>query len=137
MLTLTQYFGKYAQHKDVTAERLANAERLVMAVNRLHQLMVIGGVTFPINPLTGSIVGGETLGGFRPQDCPIGAPASAHKQGLAVDIYDPKGEIDGWLISHQLGLKPYGLYFEHPATTPRWSHWTVRAPKSGRRFFYP
>jgi hypothetical protein len=136
-LTLEQYFGKYLHHKDVTPERRANAEKLVDTVNRLYDIMVAAGVVFKSNPLTGSIVGGETLGGFRPQDCPIGAPASAHKQGLAVDLYDPDGTIDSWLVSHQLALKPYGLFFEHPTATPRWSHWTIRAPKSGRRFFYP
>jgi hypothetical protein len=95
------------------------------------------GLRFTINPLTQSLVGGETLGGFRPQDCPIGAPQSAHKQGLAVDIYDPDNKIDNWIIGHQQVLKEFGLYFEHPTATPRWSHWTTRKPASGRRIFYP
>lgn len=136
-LTLIQYFGKYLKHIDATTERKDNAEKLVIAVNRLIDIMVMAGVTFRTNPLTGSIVGGETLGGFRPQNCPIGAPASAHKQGLAVDIYDPDGKIDDWLISHQLELKQYGLYFEHPTATRGWSHWSTRKPRSGRTFFYP
>lgn len=136
-LTVEQYFGKYLHHKDATPEKRENAEKLVAAANRLINLMVMDGVKFKTNPLTGSIVGGETLGGFRPLDCPIGASASAHKQGMAVDVYDPNGEIDSWLLSHQLALKPFGLFFEHPTATKGWSHWSIRAPKSGRRFFYP
>lgn len=137
MLTIEQYFGKYINHKDVTVEIRGNAQRLVDATNRLINLMTMDDVKFKTNPLTGSFVGGETLGGFRPQDCPIGAPKSAHKQGLAVDLHDPDGRIDDWLVRHQLALKPFGLFFEHPTATRGWSHWTIRAPKSGRRFFYP
>lgn len=137
MLTLQQYFGKWLKCDDATDRRKDNAEVLVVRVNKLVAVMEQGGVSFKVNPLTGSIVGGETLGGFRPQACPIGAPQSAHKEGLAVDIYDPDNKIDAWITSHAKELAQYGLYFEHPTATPRWSHWTIRAPKSGRRFFYP
>ena len=132
-----QYFGKWLKSKDVTIEIIDNAKRLCAAVNRLISVMELTGFEFKINPITGTIVGGETLGGFRPQDCPIGAPLSAHKQGLAVDLFDPDNKIDSWLIGHQKLLKDYGLYFEHPTATPRWSHWSIRKPRSGRLFFYP
>jgi hypothetical protein len=132
-----QYFGKWISHKDVTLEIIDNAKALCIAVNRLIASMEMTGFVFKINPLTGTIIGGESLGGFRPQDCPIGAPKSAHKQGQAVDIYDPDNAIDNWLTGHQALLKDYGLYFEHPTATPRWSHWSTRKPKSGRTFFYP
>jgi hypothetical protein len=136
-LHVEQYFGKWLAHKDVTMPIIDNAKALVSACNTLIQVMEATGLRFTINPLTQSLVGGETLGGFRPQDCPIGAPQSAHKQGLAVDIYDPDNKIDNWLIGHQQVLKEFGLYFEHPTATPRWSHWTTRKPKSGKRIFYP
>jgi hypothetical protein len=132
-----QYFGKWLGHKDVTMPIIDNAKRLVDACNKLIAAMESTGLTFTINPITQSLVGGETLGGFRPQDCPIGAPQSAHKQGLAVDIYDPDNRIDNWIIGHQKILNEFGLYFEHPTATPRWSHWSTRKPKSGRRIFYP
>ena len=132
-----QYFGKWLTSKDVTLEIIDNAKYLCLAVNELIADMEGAGFVFKINSLTGTIIGGETLGGFRPQDCPIGAPKSAHKQGLAVDLFDPDNAIDTWLLAHQAELKQYGLYFEHPTATPRWSHWSIRKPKSGRRFFYP
>ena len=132
-----QYFGKWLKSKDVNIELIDNAKRLCAAVNKLIEVMEQTGFVFKINAFTGTIVGGETLGGFRPQDCEIGAPKSAHKQAMAVDLFDPDNAIDHWLVAHQALLKQYGLYFEHPSATPRWSHWTIRAPKSGKRFFYP
>lgn len=136
-LHVEQYFGKWLKSKDVTIEIIDNAKFLCAACNKLISEMEFHGVVFRENPLTQSLVSGETLGGFRPQDCPIGAPRSAHKQGLAVDLYDPDNKIDGWLYSHQSMLKEFGLFFEHPTATNTWSHWSIRAPKSGRRFFYP
>jgi len=137
MLHVEQYFGKWLQHKDVTLAIIDNAKDLCERSNRLIAIMEDTGLELQINPLTQSLVGGETLGGFRPQDCPLGAPMSAHKQGMAVDLYDPDNRIDNWLVGHQKALEQYGLYFEHPSATPRWSHWGTRKPKSGRRFFYP
>jgi len=137
MLTLIDYFGKYLKHKDATPAMKDNASTLVATVNKLIAVMQADGVKFYSNPLTGSIVSGETLGGFRPQDCPIGAAKSSHKEACGVDLYDPLGEIDAWLQAHASSLRPYGLYFENPKATPRWSHWTTRAPRSKRLFFYP
>lgn len=134
-LTFEQVLGKWKGQ--ATSAQENNIEHLVATCNGLIEVMLADKVWFPTNPLTGSIVGGESLGGFRPKDCPIGAPGSAHKQGLAVDLYDPKNEIDAWLWEHRSALESCGLYFEHPEATPRWSHWSLRRPKSGRRFFRP
>jgi hypothetical protein len=95
------------------------------------------GVNFPVNPRTGSCVSGETYGGFRPQSCPIGSPKSSHKEGMAVDIYDPKGEIDNWCMENLNRLEECGLYLEHPSKTVHWCHVSTRAPGSGRRVFMP
>jgi len=134
-LTKEQVIGKWAGH--VTPAQENNIEQLVATCNALIEVMVADGVEFKINPITGSIVGGETLGGFRPQNCPIGAPNSAHKQGMAVDIYDPDNKIDEWLYRNYAMLNSSGLWFEHKSATPRWSHWSSRKPGSGRRFFLP
>lgn len=140
-ISLSDYFGTYtAKHKDVTVARYANAERLLRAVNRLMLLGVAEGVLFEYNPKTKSQISGEKNGGFRPQDCPIGAPQSSHKECLAVDLYDPVGKIDEWLQTSKEAKKIYedlGLYFEHPSATIGWSHWQMRKPGSGRRFFLP
>lgn len=136
-LTIEAYFGEWADHPDVTDEIRNNATELVDAVNRLIAAVEAGGVAFSINPNTGTIVSGSKFGGFRPQDCPIGAPQSAHKQSMAVDIYDPDNDIDEWLWQQRGILDRYGLYFEATQSTPSWSHWSTRAPGSGKRFFLP
>jgi hypothetical protein len=137
-LTVSQYFGKWIDSIPAHSPYHSNAIELVKRVNALKEHLESIGVVFHINPTTNSIVSGETLGGFRPQTCPIGAPHSAHKVAMAVDIYDPKNEIDSALSNLQLDtLKEFGLYFEHKSATPHWSHWGTRSPRSGRRFFYP
>lgn len=137
MITLQQYVGPHGASPDWTGARQANAAALLSACSRLEMLALQDGVKFPINPVTQSGVSGETLGGFRPQACPIGAPTSAHKEGMAVDRYDPDGLIDKWCFEHQARLEQCGIYLEHPDATKGWSHWSTRAPKSGKRVFYP
>lgn len=137
MITYEQYIGPWAKSPDLTAERKANAVRLLYAVEDLETEMAKDGVIFPFNPKTKSQVSGETYGGFRPQDCPIGATHSSHKEGLAVDRYDPDNKIDDWCMAHQDRLAAHGIYIEHPDTTPLWSHWTIKPPGSGHTVFYP
>lgn len=137
MITLADYFGKWYDCSDATDERKDNAERLLDACGELELLARNDGVKFQINPNTGSQVSGESYGGFRPLSCSIGAAHSAHKQGLAVDIYDPEGEIDVWCMANQDKLEHCGIYIEHPDHTKGWSHWTIRAPGSGHRVFIP
>jgi len=137
MITLEQYVGPHADSPDWTPARQANAEVLLEACAALEDEMVTDGVVFPDNPATGSGVSGQTFGGFRPQSCPQGAPNSSHKDGMAVDRFDPHGEIDLWCMSHQDRLAVHGIYIEHPSATKGWSHWTTRRPGSGNRAFYP
>lgn len=137
MITIEQYFGKWIDHPDATPERKENAGRLLVAVEKLEQLAIEDGIVFPDNPATGSGVSGQTYGGFRPQDCPQGAPHSSHKEGLAVDRYDPDNKIDDWCMANLGRLEQCGIYIEHPDSTPHWSHWTIKAPGSGHRVFYP
>ena len=137
MITLTEYVGPWVDSPDLTLERHDNAERLLDACADLESLAVADGVMFPNNPVTGDGVSGNTYGGFRPQDCPHGAPHSSHKEGLAVDRYDPTGAIDAWCMTHLDKLEACGIYIEHPDATRTWSHWTIKAPGSGHRVFYP
>lgn len=141
MISIADYFGKYGKtHKDVTPPRYASAQRLLLNVNKLMQIAIDEGMEFPINPKTKSQVAGDTNGGFRPQDCTVGAPLSAHKICQAVDIYDPKGEIDDWLTNSKAAreaMKELDMYFEDKSVTVGWSHWSIKNPPSGRRFFFP
>ena len=95
------------------------------------------GLQFHINPNTNSIISGQQYGGFRPQSCPIGAPRSNHKQGLAVDIYDPDNKIDEWCLANLSVLAEFGVWLEHPDATKGWCHLQVVPPRSGNRVFRP
>lgn len=148
MITIEQYAGPHAGSADWTHERQANATKLLFACSQLEAEMADDGVAFPDNPATGSGVSGQRFGGFRPQSCPEGAPHSAHKEGLAVDRYDPNGSIDDWLMADyqknaangtagDSALMRHGIYIEHPGSTRGWSHWSIRAPGSGNHVFFP
>lgn len=137
MITLEQYAGMWLTHADFDKSRKRNAARLLDACAKLEAYAAADGVQFPINNKTGSGVSGQHYGGFRPQSCEQGAPSSAHKMALAVDRFDPDGKIDKWCINNLHRLVECGIYIEHPSATPTWSHWTIRAPKSGNRVFYP
>ena len=135
MITLKQYIGKWEGF--YTPEIILSANDLLEKVNALMAHMESNGVEFKINPVTHSQISGEIYGGFRPKSCPQGAAKSAHKAGMAVDIYDPDNKIDAWLLANAYDLLDFDLYFEHPDDTKTWSHWGTREPKSGNRFFHP
>lgn len=137
MLTEAEYFGPWIKHRDVTPRRLANARGFLVKVNALKAEAERDGVVFKKNPATKSVVSGTQYGGFRPQDCPQGSPGSSHKEGTGIDFFDPDGLIDKWCMANFDKLAAHGIYIEHPDATPTWSHWTTRAPKSGKRAFYP
>jgi len=137
MITLQQYLGPWKGHVDVTNEVKANALKLLVTVAELMLIMEHDGIAFPINPATKSNISGSKGGGFRTQSFSQGAPKSAHKLGLAVDIFDPLGEIDDWIMSHQAILVAKGVYIEHPDHTKGWSHWSIKSPGSGKHVFIP
>ena len=137
MFTISDYVGVHIKSPDWTDKRQDNAAKLILACTPLQLRMESEGIQFHINPKTGTTISGETYGGFRPQDCPIGAPESAHKQGLAVDRYDPGNEIDDWLVAHPEALVEFGIYIEAPSSTPHWSHMSTRNPPSGKHIFLP
>ena len=57
--------------------------------------------------------------------------------GLAVDLYDPYGEIDKWCMDNKTVLAEFGVWLEHPDATPGWCHLQVVPPRSGNRVFRP
>ena len=114
MITLDEYVGPWASSPDWTEERRANAHALLLpATWALEKIMREAGIVFRDNPTTGSGISGLRYGGFRPQDSAIGAAHSNHKEGLAVDRYDPSGEIDAWCMSNQDELARCGIWIEH------------------------
>lgn len=135
MLTLDQYFGPYCTHPDAGAGKWTAAERMLDKVNQLLDRAKAEGVRLEVNPKTNSLVSGTENGGFRPQSCTVGAPNSKHKQGRAVDVFDPDGDLDNWITDGV--LEDFGLYRESPGDTPTWCHLQDVAPGSGKRTFKP
>jgi hypothetical protein len=144
MITLEQYFGK-KPHTDADEK---NAQFLIARVNcLLIEAESSGVIKLVIDPDTGSYIsgskGGAGDGGFRLSDSATGRAKSSHKEAKGIDIYDPQGKLDKWLDSFEKPngvnkkLEMYSLYREHASATPRWCHLQTRAPKSGRRTFYP
>lgn len=137
-LTLHAYFGHLDGHSLITEAMRANARDLLTRVNALLAMAESDGVTLEINPVTKTHISGSGAGGWRMPASTVGAPNSAHKTGQAVDLYDPTdGDLDDWCMTHLDELERLGLYMEHPAATKGWCHLTTRAPRSGKRVFYP
>lgn len=134
-ISSADYFGPWASHSDATLDCVDAAQVMLDKVNGLLEEADAHGVELKINPRTHTHVAGETFGGFRPQDCPQGAPASAHKIGRAVDVYDPDNALDAYVTDAI--LEAHGLYREAPNSTVHWCHMSDKAPGSGRRTFQP
>ena len=132
MILISHYFGA----KPHTPEHEAAATDLLERVGNICTTLAWD---YPIDPDTGTSIsgskGGSGDGGFRLTTATTGSAKSSHKEAKAVDIYDPANLLDE-LITDAL-LTAYGLYREHPDSTPGWCHLTTRAPGSGRRTFKP
>lgn len=115
----------------------ANAELMVAAVNVLLERMEKSGVPLEKNPKTGSIVSS----GWRPPQVngqvKGAAVRSKHMTGQAVDLYDPEGAIDDWLMNHLPNMPELGLFAEHASATKGWAHVQIIPPASKRPIFYP
>jgi hypothetical protein len=140
VITLADYYmGRDRTHGHLLGSDLrANAARTVEAANALLVLAKTGGVSLEASPRTGTIVSS----GWRPPDINGATPGAAlrslHMQCLAVDLFDPDGDLDDWLLANaDTVLRDLALWLEHPAATKGWAHVQLRPPRSGRRVFYP
>lgn len=134
-ITIRDYFGS-KQHTD---EHTANAVELLKCVNALLAEFVAQGGTLHKDPDTGTYIsgskGGSGDGGYRVPTTTTGRQGSAHKEAMAVDVFDASENLDNW-ISRDLLVK-YDLYREAKQWTPGWTHLQTRPPKSGNRSFNP
>lgn len=86
--------------------------------------------------------GRKVVSGWRPPDINAAtagaAPNSKHLTAQAIDLADPDGDLDDWLMSEagQAAMTEIGLWHEHPASTKSWAHLQTIPPRSGRRTFY-
>lgn len=140
-LTLQDLLGHYRAEPWSPAE-LASGERTVAAWNSLGSAAEADGVVLPINPATGSSIGGTGNGGARPKGSKVGAPGSKHQLLMALDWFDPQRALMRWILSYGLErAASLGLYFEHPQWTRSWVHGQIVPPGDGFQrwsvFFVP
>jgi hypothetical protein len=87
--------------------------------------------------------GRKVNSGWRPPAVnaatPNAAAMSKHMLGQAIDLADPEGDLDDWLMGEvgQAAMTRLGLWHEHPAATKGWAHLQTVPPRSGKRTFYP
>lgn len=141
MITITDYFmgrrEKFPTALSPAIER--EAYRTVELANKLLAQAATFGVSVDLHPVNKSPVSS----GWRPpavNSTTAGAAVnSKHMTGQAIDIYDPDGDLDDWLMSGegQAAMTALGLWHEHPSATKGWAHLQTIPPRSGRRTFYP
>ena len=87
--------------------------------------------------------GRKVNSGWRPPQVnaatPNAAAMSKHMTGQAIDLADPEGDLDDWLMSDagQAQMEKLGLWHEHPAATKNYAHLQTVPPRSGKRTFFP
>jgi len=134
MILLDDYLNHWKIHyssvavppQELTDEKRKDAQ---VTVDRANNLLQQFGEERPITS------------GWRPVEVNRLVPGSAifsnHTLCRAVDIDDPLGDLDEWLLENQNTLIVIGLWQEHPASTKGWCHVQIVPPKSGNRVFYP
>ncbi len=142
MITVADYWqGRDAEwplQLDVQTRR--NAAITIDLVNRLLVIAKTAGV-----PLSANAGGTLVNSGWRPPKVnaatPGASPTSLHMTAQAIDLYDPAGHLDAWLLACPQPLIDLGLWQEHPDATPRWCHVQTRPQRSfaqtGLRVFHP
>jgi len=139
MITLEQYWmGRDVTHATAMTPQIErNAFDTVERANKLLILARGFGIDTQVDQRTKS----NCSGGWRPpavnRITPGAALNSKHLDARAIDLYDPDGDLDEWLLANPKILKDLGLWLEHPSATKGWSHVQTVAPKSGNRVFYP
>jgi len=134
MLTLADYWmGRDKEYAaDFTFAIAQNADVTITRTNLLLSIYVAR---------TGDTEKRVVTSGWRPPSLNAATPGAAlrskHMTGQAIDISDPEGDLDSWLVDHTAVLQDVGLWMEHPGATKGWCHLQIVPPKSGNRCFYP
>jgi hypothetical protein len=141
MIEMRDYWmGRNVSHAlSLTPQIEHEAERTVDLANKLLDTAALHGIILPPHPTNHTPVSS----GWRPPAINAGtlgaAPNSKHMTGRAIDLYDPDGDLDNWLMTDKgVGtLEALGLWMEHPSATKGWCHLQTVPPGSNKRVFYP
>jgi hypothetical protein len=138
MITMTQY----ARGRAVPTEHAANAKLLLAAVNAiLYEAAEDGAYEYTPDLDTDCQIsgarGGSGDGGYRLSASKTGATGSAHREGNAVDVFDPDRRLAVWCVENPDCLDKHGLWCEDFRWTPVWCHFQRVPPRSGKRIYVP
>ena len=141
MISVADYFmGRREQYPGVCTPAIEReAAKTAQKASDLIAQARTYGVSIDMHPANKSPVSS----GWRPPavnaNTPNAAPNSKHMTGQAIDLYDPDGYLDEWLMTGegQAAMTALGLWHEHPSATKGWAHVQTIPPRSGRRTFFP
>lgn len=124
------------QISDIPTNHQHNLEELLIAINIIRKAY---GKPMTISSCYRSLQKHKDI--YRAKGIINPPMGSQHLYGEAVDIYDPKQELQSWVLSNLDMLEVAGLYCEDFSATPNWVHFQLRQFKSykpgGTRFFKP
>ena len=110
----------------LTPEQAANFEKLYFAMNEFRKAY---GKPMTV---TSGVRSENDQARINPK-----AKGSAHVRAAACDIADADKDVWGFCMDNIPLLEKLGLYLEDKSATPRWVHFQIYPPKSGRRVFLP
>lgn len=127
-ISLDEYFAEHARayQSEITSDVRSNATKLLTSVNRF--LVKFGEYRTIVSGWRPAVVNASRVGATL---------RSRHVTGQAIDLADPDGDLDQFVLDNQRLLEACGLFVEHPSTTKGWCHLQSVPPVSGRRVFYP
>lgn len=134
MLVLKELLGKY-KPEDIPEEHVDN---LIDLLKRLNIVRERYGKTMTVSSGYRSL--NDHLDIYKKKGITDQSKIpmkSKHLSGLAVDIADPKNELQIWCMVNEKTLEEVGLWLEDFSATKGWVHFQSVPPKSGKRWFLP
>jgi hypothetical protein len=116
--------GRYKARAKSATEAIKDAATVL--ATRVTELLIVYGERPPITSGYRTPAANRAAGG---------ASKSAHLEGRAVDLADPKGALGRWCMNHLYLLEEHGLWMEDPTVTKTWCHLQSREAKN--RVFKP
>lgn len=139
-ITLKEILQDKVEMKDLPAETQMNLMILLQRVNKVRDLYgkpmrVTSGLrTIEDHLRIYKDIANKKNEPFDPSKVPM---KSTHLSGEACDFYDPKRELQAWCIANEKTLEKIELWMESFEDTPNWTHFQIKAPASGKRWFKP
>lgn len=134
MITFKEIIGNYFL-SDIPHNHQVNIDELLKRINIIRakygQPMIVSSGYRTMND---HIRIYSQKGITDPKKIPL---KSRHLSGEAIDIRDPEGKLQAWILANIQVLEEAGLWCEDFAHTSGWVHFQTVPPASGKRFFIP